>query len=156
VCRIGPSTIAKAYRLLRSILATAVDDEMIVRNPCRIKLAGTEVSSERPILTPAEVARLAGVIEPRYRLVVLLAVCASLLWGELTGLRRSDIDLEAMRLTVCRSVSESAAGWSSKVEVSGGSADHRPAQRPARGHPAGHGRLRRGRARGPVVRRQTE
>lgn len=103
---IGPSTIAKAYRLLRSILATAVDDEVILRNPCRIKGAGTEVSSERPILTPAEVARLAEVIERRYRLVVLLAVYASLRWGELMGLRRSDIDLEAMTLTVCRSVSE--------------------------------------------------
>ena len=51
-------------------------------------------------------ARLAEVIEPRYRLVVLLAVYGSLRWGELMGLRRSDIDLEARTLTVCRSVSE--------------------------------------------------
>ncbi|NHA67481.1 tyrosine-type recombinase/integrase [Phycicoccus flavus] len=103
---VGASTIAKAYRLLRSIMATAVDDEVILRNPCRIKGAGSEVASERPILTPAEVARLAEVIEPRYRLVVLLAVYGSLRWGELMGLQRNDLDLDLMTLTVRRSVSE--------------------------------------------------
>ena len=30
-------TAARAYRLLRSILATATDDDLICRNPCRIK-----------------------------------------------------------------------------------------------------------------------
>ena len=34
-------TVAKAYRLLRAVFNTAVDDEMIKRNPCRIKGAGT-------------------------------------------------------------------------------------------------------------------
>lgn len=62
---VGASTNAKAYRLLRSIMATAVDDEVILRNPCRIRGAGSEVASERPILNPAEVARLAEVLEPR-------------------------------------------------------------------------------------------
>lgn len=38
---VGASTIAKAYWLLRSIMATAVDDEVILRNPCRIRGAGT-------------------------------------------------------------------------------------------------------------------
>ena len=87
-------------------MATAVDDEVILRNPCRIRGAGTEIASERPILTPAEVARLAEVIEPRYRLVVLLAVYGSLRWGELMGLQRGDLDLDLMTLTVRRSVSE--------------------------------------------------
>jgi integrase len=52
------------------------------------------------------VARLAEVIEPRYRLMVLLAVYGSLRWGELMGLQRSDLDLDLMTLTVRRSVSE--------------------------------------------------
>jgi hypothetical protein len=30
-------TVAKAYRLLKAVLNTAVDDELIRRNPCRIK-----------------------------------------------------------------------------------------------------------------------
>jgi hypothetical protein len=34
---VTPVTAAKAHRLLRSILATAVDDGLIRRNPYRIK-----------------------------------------------------------------------------------------------------------------------
>ncbi|GII63394.1 hypothetical protein Skr01_34790 [Sphaerisporangium krabiense] len=30
-------TVAKAYRLLKAVLTTAVDDQRIRRNPCRIK-----------------------------------------------------------------------------------------------------------------------
>jgi hypothetical protein len=38
---VSPVTTAKAYRLLRAIMNTAVDDGLIRRNPCRIKGAGT-------------------------------------------------------------------------------------------------------------------
>jgi hypothetical protein len=47
----GEVTVAKAYRLLKAILNTAVDDGLIRRNPCRIKGAGQERSPERPVLT---------------------------------------------------------------------------------------------------------
>ena len=39
-------TAAKAYRLLRVILGTAVADELIVRNPCAVKGAGQERSPD--------------------------------------------------------------------------------------------------------------
>ena len=48
---VGPVTTAKAYRLLKAILNTAVDDGLIRRNPCRINGAGQEKSPERPVLT---------------------------------------------------------------------------------------------------------
>jgi hypothetical protein len=35
-------TAAKAYRLLKAILATAVKDSLISHNPCRVKGAGTD------------------------------------------------------------------------------------------------------------------
>jgi hypothetical protein len=38
--RPGPATVAKAYRLLSSILGTAVIDRRTARNPCVQKLAG--------------------------------------------------------------------------------------------------------------------
>jgi hypothetical protein len=47
----SPITTAKAYRFLRAVMNTAVDDGLIKRNPCRIKGAGTEDSPERPVLT---------------------------------------------------------------------------------------------------------
>jgi site-specific recombinase XerD len=55
-------TVAKAYRLLRAVFNTAVDDEMIKRNPSRIKGAGNEDSPERPVLTVAEVYALADAV----------------------------------------------------------------------------------------------
>jgi Phage integrase, N-terminal SAM-like domain len=38
----GPVTVAKAYRLLHAIFETAVDDQMVRRNPCRIDCAGKD------------------------------------------------------------------------------------------------------------------
>ncbi|SEN21289.1 tyrosine-type recombinase/integrase [Nonomuraea pusilla] len=95
-------TVAKAYRLLKAILSTAVDDQVIKRNPCRIKGAGQEKSPERPVLTVAQVYRIVEVIEPRYRALVLLGTFASLRWGELTGLQRRDLDLDAGTVKVER------------------------------------------------------
>jgi hypothetical protein len=43
----GKSTIAKTYRILHTVFATAVYDELIRRNPCRIKGAGQDKASER-------------------------------------------------------------------------------------------------------------
>ncbi|MBB2914821.1 integrase [Streptosporangium becharense] len=95
-------TVAKAYRLLKAVLTTAVDDQLIKRNPCRIKGAGQERSPERPVLTVAEVYRLADAIEPRYRALVLLATFGGLRWGELAGLQRRDVDLGAGTVRVER------------------------------------------------------
>ena len=103
---VGVSTVAKAYRLLKAVCATAVDDDVLHRNPCRIKGAGAEEAPERPVLTLAEVMDLADGITPRYRLLVLLAAFGSLRWGELMGLTRDDVDLQAMTVHVRRSVAE--------------------------------------------------
>ena len=85
---------------------TAVDDEVLARNPCRIKGGGTEPTPERPIATMAEVMRLADCIDHRYRVAVLLSVFGSLRWGELMGLQRGDIDLDAGLVRIERSVVE--------------------------------------------------
>lgn len=87
--------MAKAYRLLRGILNTVVEDELIKRNPCRIKNAGVERPEERPVLTVPEVFRLASAVPPRFRALVLLATFGSLRWGELAALGRCHLDLGA-------------------------------------------------------------
>jgi hypothetical protein len=53
----GPVTVAKAYRLLHGMLATAADDKLIGRNPCRIKGAGEEHSPERPVFSQCRAPR---------------------------------------------------------------------------------------------------
>lgn len=102
----GPTTVAKAYALLRAIMGTAVADQMIRRNPCTIKGASTVHTPERPTATVQEVYDLADAIQPRYRALVLLAGFLGLRWGELIGLHRRDIDLDRGALRVRRAVAE--------------------------------------------------
>jgi integrase len=149
---VSVSVAAKAYRLLRAVLMTAVDEDKILpRNPCRIRGAGDENAAERPVLTVAQVFELAERVglrpvgnirklpasgyrlrfsrngemrtspevyrtrpeaeralwkladegradckqDRRFRALVLLATFASLRWGEVTALRRCDLDLDA-------------------------------------------------------------
>jgi integrase len=103
-------TVAKAYRLLKAVFNTAVDDGLIRRNPCRIKGAGQEKSPERPVLTVAQVYALAEAVGGRYRALVLLAVFGSLRWDELAALRRLDIDIQARTVRVSRQLSEQRGG----------------------------------------------
>jgi integrase len=95
-------TTAKAYRFLRAVMYTALDDGLIKRNPCRIKGAGNEESAERPVLSVVQVYALADAIGPAYRALILLATFASLRWGEVAALRPEDIDLDACTVRVTR------------------------------------------------------
>jgi integrase len=105
-------TAAKAYRLLRAIFNTALDDGLIRRNPCRIKGAGTEHSPERPALTVTQVYALADAVGLRYRALILLAAFTSLRWAELAALRPEDIDLDARTVRVTRQLYYHGAGHS--------------------------------------------
>jgi integrase len=97
---------AKCYRLLRAILTTAVDDELIARNPCQIKGAGAERTTERPIASPDQVWELHDAIDERYRILVLIAGFVGLRLGEALGLQRGDVDVEHGTLTVERQLQE--------------------------------------------------
>jgi integrase len=98
----GTASVAKAYRVLRAMLNTAVDDGMIKRNPCRIKGAGDDKSEERPVLTVDEVLRVVAATPPRFRMMVLLATFTSLRFGELSALTRREVDVSAGYVTVLR------------------------------------------------------
>ncbi len=89
---------------------TAVDDDIIARNPCRIRGAGAEPTAERPVLTIEQVLKLSETVPARYSLLVLVATFGSLRWGEAIALRRQDIDLDGGRLTVKRTLSERSTG----------------------------------------------
>lgn len=106
----GPTTVAKAYALLRAILGTAVSDELIRRNPCQVKGASTVHTPERPTATVKEVYALAEAVQPRYRALVLMAGFLGLRWGELIGLHRRDVDLEHRTVRVRRAVAELSNG----------------------------------------------
>jgi integrase len=104
--KFGDVTVAKAYRLLHAIMATAADDKVISRNPCRIKGAGEEHSPERPVVPLPDLIRLLDRIPARYRAMLLVATFASLRFGELAALRRSDLDLDHCVVRVIRSTAQ--------------------------------------------------
>ena len=101
-----PTMRAHSYALLKSILATAVTDELLDANPCRIRGAGQTawVRKIRPA-TLQELEILTGAMPERLKLTVPLATWLALRFGEMIELRRYDVDLDA-------SVWRAAAGWS--------------------------------------------
>jgi integrase len=95
-----PNTVAKIYRLLRTILTTAVDDGVLPSNPARIRGASKERAVERPLLTWDHVVALAGAIEPRFSALVWTAAASGLRFGELTGLEIRHLDVARSELRV--------------------------------------------------------
>ncbi len=107
---VGRPTVAKTYRILHAVFATAVDDDLIRRNPCRVKGAATAKADERPTATLDQVFAIAAAVQPRYRLLVLLATFAQMRFGELIALRRRSLDLDAMVAWVRKSTGEMEDG----------------------------------------------
>ncbi|OKJ98306.1 integrase [Amycolatopsis sp. CB00013] len=104
---VSESVTAKAYRLLRAILTTAVEEDKILqRNPCRVRGADKENPAERPILTVPQVFDLAGRMPHRFRALVLLAAFASLRWGEVSALRRCDVAEDGSWVRISRALVE--------------------------------------------------
>lgn len=110
---VGSATVAKAYRLLRTILATAVEDELLTRNPCVLKGASAERPAERPVATLPQLSALTDAVDRRYRAMVLLAAWTGLRYGELAALRVRDVDLVSGRVHVGRQLQEAASGRTS-------------------------------------------
>ena len=75
-------------------MGSAVNDELIDANPCRIVGAGRakRVHKIRPA-SVEELAALTAAMPERLRLMVMLASWCALRFGETVELRRGDIDL---------------------------------------------------------------
>jgi integrase len=104
---VSETMAAKAYRLLRAVLTTAVnEDEILTKNPCRIPGADAEKPAERPVLTAAQAFALAAAVPPRYQALVLVATFGCLRWGEITALQRQDINTDDGAVRVRRAFTE--------------------------------------------------
>ena len=107
---LGPNTVAKCYRLLRSILTTAVDDERIPRSPCKIRGGGKEQSIERPTATAEQVWELAELMPKRFRCMVLLAGFGNLRLSEQLGLERRRVNPLQSKVSVVQGEHQLAHG----------------------------------------------
>lgn len=98
-----PTARAHAYQVLVAVMAQAEHDELILRNPCRIKAGGrTSVVREPEVLTLAELLTLADAMPPQHYALTLLCGLCGLRFGEAVALRRRDVDLEAGVVSVTR------------------------------------------------------
>lgn len=100
-----PTRRAHAYSLLRSILTTAVQDDVIDANPCRIRGAGASRKAHATkVASLPELEVIVREMPERLRAMVLLAAWCGLRFGELAELRRGDVDVKAGVLRVERAV----------------------------------------------------
>ena len=95
---LAPGTVGQVYKVAGRMFAAAVDDRIIAASPChRIRLP----RDDRPeVVAPTveQITALAGVIQPRYRALVVLLAGSGLRIGEALGLNVSDVDF--LRRTV--------------------------------------------------------
>jgi integrase len=100
-----PTVRAHAYMLLKTICATAVSDDLLPANPCRIRGAGQakRVSKTEPASLD-ELATLVEALPRRYRLMALLAAWCAMRFGELTELRGKDVDTKTGVIKVRRAI----------------------------------------------------
>jgi len=102
---------SKAYAVLRTIMNSAVEDELIDVSPVSIRGAG--MTRRKHGVEPATLDELRIIVEAmpeRLRLMVLLAAWCALRYGELAELRRKDVDLANGVVKIRRAVSFTPGG----------------------------------------------
>jgi len=104
--RLSASTVAEELRLLKAILADAVDHGKLTENVAASVKAPVRPDrhEEMQILTPETFARLLEVAEEPWRTLYLVAVRTGLRRGELLALKWADLNLSQKFLDVKQSL----------------------------------------------------
>lgn len=89
---LAPSSVRSRYAVLHSILAAAVDAELLVVTPCRRIQLPRDSAVAPPRLSVEEMARLVAAMRPAYAPMVWLAGLLTLRWQEAAGLTVGSID----------------------------------------------------------------
>lgn len=93
--RLANSTANRVLTFLDQLLQSAVDDELIAKNPCASKAVKKPKAEPRRVV-PWSVPRLLAVTEalpPRYRILAILGSGLGLRQGEIFGLSVDDVDV---------------------------------------------------------------
>lgn len=106
------TSVGRQYDFMKSVFKSAVEDELIASNPCKVKggsKASTEVEVKAP--TDAELQTIIDEMPEDLKHVVLIAAAAGLRWGEIAPLTPEDIevilspetgDVDAVRIHVTK------------------------------------------------------
>jgi integrase len=118
----GAATIENVLGLLRGVLAQAVDDRLIARNPADGVKAPRRTHSQRGYLSHEQVAhmaketarrpaaggrgRRASVDHPQFETLVLFLAYTGLRWGEMAALRVASFDTRRRRISITEAFAE--------------------------------------------------
>jgi integrase len=97
--RTSLDTRRKVQQVVHKMLAVAVEDEWLVRNPAHgIKMPGAVVKRQPIALNDAEVEKLAKEVPPRYRALVWTLARTGARPGEITALRVKNLNGKILRI----------------------------------------------------------
>ena len=123
----GRNTVARShcYTLLRSIFnyacakeVNATGETLLQRNPCTLKLKKPRTRHESIAISIAQLVDIYSMMAPHLRIGVMLAGACGLREGECCALTRSDVDLNAMTISVNKSLkSINHLGQKRRLEV---------------------------------------
>ncbi len=109
-----PRARSKAFQLLHNIMGDAVEQELIEVNPVTLPRR-TKIRTKRAkkiqALTLGQLNATADKMPERLRMAVLLGAYCDLRYGEVSELRRRDVDLDAGTLEVSRGVVKVRGGY---------------------------------------------
>lgn len=107
---VGPVSIRQAYRLLHSILESALADELIARNPAAGVQLPAKPRKKMRALTVDELRALAAACGQDHELMILFAGHCGLRFGEITALRVADFNSLRREVTVDKAWTTDATG----------------------------------------------
>lgn len=111
---LAPSTVRAMVAVVSTVFSRAVDDGLIVRNPC-VGLSLPELVKVEVVIPTDEqllaIVAALGVRVPWYRRLVLVAAGSGLRAGELRGLTEDRVDWLRRTIKVDRQLAERALVW---------------------------------------------
>jgi len=108
---LGRKTKGNVHAVLSAAFATAIDEEVMHRNPAKgVSEADLNEAREPVYLSPEDLAMLAERVDPHYSLFIRFLGGTGLRYSEATALRRRDITIKNGRASVRVSRAWKAAG----------------------------------------------
>lgn len=109
----SPKTIKNVIHMLSSVMALAVDEGHITRNPTkRVRLPKQQLGEhEERFLTHDEAGALIEATDAHYRPLVTFLLGTGLRWSEATALQARHVNLEAGTVRVQRAWKRIPGGW---------------------------------------------
>lgn len=104
------AAVLKSYRMFRMIVRSAIEMDILVRDPGATVKVPKPVRHEMRFLSSEQVEDLADVVPVCYRALIFVLAYGGLRWGEAAGLRRRHVELLARQLVVVEQLVELPGG----------------------------------------------